>query len=69
MLAAQLPADEFEVHLAQSPRYRGLFGDLPVVGETLSIGAHEAVDHYEDDWPKHVRATLADLGGRLGHAV
>jgi UDP:flavonoid glycosyltransferase YjiC (YdhE family) len=35
VLAGQLPASEFEVHLAQSPRYRGLFGDLPVTEHSI----------------------------------
>lgn len=41
VLAARLPADEFEVHLAQSPRYRGLFGDLPVVEHSIESVAPE----------------------------
>jgi hypothetical protein len=41
----------------------------PTAEELATIVPWVAVQDINPDWPAHVRATLADVGRRLGHGV
>jgi hypothetical protein len=41
----------------------------PTAGELGAILPWLEQQDGNPDWPAHVRATLADLGGKLGHGV
>lgn len=43
--------------------------DLAVAAELAELQPWVALQDANPDWPAHVRATLADLARRLGHAV